>query len=346
MNGVAVLGASGYTGGELVRLLLLHPDAELAFVGGDRAAGRTLAEVHPHLGRAAGALVVEPHDPAVVAGRADVALLALPGGASARIAPALLDAGVRVVDLAGDHRLAAEDYPRWYGFEHPEPAWLDKAVYGLPELFADRIAGAALVANPGCFPTGALLALAPPIAAGLVGTGSIVVDGKTGWSGAGRQATERASFAAAEESVHPYGAPSHRHTPEIELGIERATGSARRVTFVPHLVPATRGVLVTCYAPLSDGATTDSLTSALADAYRDAPFMRVLAAGEMADTKRTRGSNVVELQAVADERAGTAVVIAALDNLVKGAAGQAVQNLNLMLGLDETTGVPLAGWYP
>jgi N-acetyl-gamma-glutamyl-phosphate reductase len=348
MTSVAVLGASGFTGGELVRLLLGHPDVEVAFVGGERAAGSALREVHPHLGAAAGALVVEPND-AVTAPRrtTDVAMLALPSGASSALAPALLDAGVRVVDLAGDHRLSAEAYPEWYGFVHPEPAWLEKAVYGIPELHGGAIAGADLVANPGCFPTGVVLALVPLIRAGLVDPASAVVDGKTGWSGAGRLATEEASFARAEESLRPYGAPGHRHTPEMELAIERATGDACAVTFVPHLVPATRGVAASCYLSLAgDRVSTGDLTDALARAYAGSPFVRVLADGEPPDTKRTRGSNVVELSAFADPRTGRAVAIAALDNLMKGAAGQAVQNLNLMLGLDETAGLPVAGWYP
>jgi N-acetyl-gamma-glutamyl-phosphate reductase len=346
MASIAVLGASGLSGGELVRLLLGHPDVELAYVGAESSAGRPLAEVHPYLGPAGRDMVLRPHDPAVVAGLADLALLALPAGASARLAPALLDSGVRVVDLAGDHRLEAASYPEWYGFEHPFPDRLDKAVYGLPELFAERISGADLVANPGCFPTAAVLALAPLLSEGLVGEEPILVDGKTGWSGAGRLATEEASFARAEESVRPYRAPAHQHTPEIELALARATGTDAAVSFVPHLIPATRGVLVTCYASLAGAASTGDLVSALEAAYADAPFVRVLPPGVMADTKRTRGSNVVELQAFADPRTGRAVAIAALDNLMKGAAGQAVQNLNLMLGLDETAGLPLAGWYP
>jgi N-acetyl-gamma-glutamyl-phosphate reductase len=346
VTSLAVLGASGFTGGELVRLLLGHPSAELVFAGGDRSAGRALGEIHPHLSRAAARIVLEEHDPDAVAARAEFALLALPSGASAAIAPTLLDAGVRVVDLAGDHRLPAAAYPSWYGFEHPEPARLDGAVYGIPELAATQIAGADLVANPGCYPTAAVLALVPLIRAGLVDASSVVVDGKTGWSGAGRTATEEASFARADGSVRPYGSPGHRHTPEIEVAIGRATGVMPGVTFVPHLVPSTRGVLVTCYLALAGTASTEDLTRALLETYAGSPFVAVLGSGELPDTKRTHGSNVVEVAAFADPRTRRAVAVAALDNLMKGAAGQAVQNLNLMLGLDETTGLPLAGWYP
>jgi N-acetyl-gamma-glutamyl-phosphate reductase len=342
---VAVLGASGFAGAELVRLLAGHPAAELAYLGARGSAGRRLSELHPHLGRL-GDTELEPIDAGAVEGRARLAFLSLPHGVSAALAPALLDAGVRVIDLAGDFRLPADSYPEWYGFEHPNPAWLDKAAYGLPELFADRVAGADLVANPGCYPTPVVLGLAPLLAAGLVEPGTVHVDGKSGVSGAGRAPSETTSYASTEESVRPYRAPGHQHTPEIERALELACGEAVMATFVPHLVPAVRGVEVTCYAPLGEGATTESLTDALADAYAGAPFVRVLPPGGMVDTKRTRGSNVVELQAAADPRTGTAIVAGALDNLVKGAAGQAIQNLNLMAGLDAATGLPAVGIAP
>jgi len=344
---VAVLGASGYTGGELVRLLLVHPEVELAYLGAKESAGRSLGEVHPHLGASPlAAALLEPLDRAAVVERAGFAFLALPHGTSAEAAPPLLEAGLRVVDLAGDFRLPAAAYPEWYGFEHHAPAWLDKSVYGLPELFSNEIAGATLVANPGCYPTPVALGLAPLISAGLIGPGPVLVDGKTGLSGAGKALTEATSYSATEESVRPYRFPKHPHTPEMERALEIATGVARRVSFVPHLVPSVRGVLVTCYAPLGDGATTELLTECLAAAYERSPFVRVLPPGGMVDTKRTRGSNILELQAVADLRTGTAVVAGALDNLMKGAAGQAVQNLNLMAGFEETAGLPTTAVYP
>jgi N-acetyl-gamma-glutamyl-phosphate reductase len=344
---VAVVGASGFTGGELIGLLRAHPGVTLTHLGAHAAAGKRLAEIHPHLGPWEGDAVLRPIDPDAVAREADVAFLALPHGASAPLAPSLLERRLRVIDLGGDFRLPAADYPSWYGFDHPAPAWLEKAAYGLTELFADDIAGADLVANPGCFPTAAILGLAPLAAAGLVDAASpILIDGKTGLSGAGRSATEATSFAATEESVRPYRFPRHQHTPEMERGLERAAGVTPPVTFVPHLVPTVRGVVTTSYAPGSDGATTERLTDCLAEAYAGRPFVRVLPVGAMADSKRTRGSNLIELQAVADPRTGTTIVIAALDNLLKGAAGQAVQNLNLMLGLPEATGLPTVAVYP
>jgi N-acetyl-gamma-glutamyl-phosphate reductase len=344
---VAVLGASGYAGGELLRLIEGHPDADVTFLGAAGSAGKRLDEVHPHLAslRSAG-MILAPTEATAVAPAADVALCALPHGMSASLAPALLEAGVRVIDLSGDFRLPAEAYPDWYGFEHPSPAWLGKAVYGLPELFGDRLPGAQLVANPGCFPTPVILGVAPLLGAGLVDPARVLVDGKTGISGAGRATTEAASYAATEESVRPYRVPRHQHTPEMERGIEMAAGVPVPVLFVPHLVPTVRGVVTTCYAALSDGATTEGLTEALVETYRGSPFVRVLAPGVMVDSKRIRGTNMVELGAIADRRTGTAVVVGALDNLVKGAAGQALQNLNLVLGLPEAAGLPTAAGYP
>ncbi len=341
----AVLGASGYGGGELIRLLAGHPEVELGPLAAHSSAGRTLAEVHPHLAGLPGS--DEPLSEIDPGGgvAADVAFCSLPHGASGRIVPALVEAGVQVVDLGGDFRLKAADYPEWYGFEHPAPGLLDEAVYGLPELFADRVGGARLIANPGCYPTSVILGVAPLLAAGLI-EGPIRVDGKTGLSGAGRAATEATSFASSEESIRPYRVPSHQHTPEMERGLELATGTSVSVVFVPHLVPTVRGVLTTSYATTSAGTTTGHLTDALVAAYAEAPFVRVMAEGEMADSKRTRGTNLVELQAVADPRTGTAVIVGAVDNLVKGAAGQAIQNLNLSRGFDETAGLPTLAVVP
>ncbi len=346
-----MLGASGYAGGELVRLLVEHPSAELAYLGAGGSAGRLVRDVHPHLASTpAGDRRLEPIELAALLGAlpdvADVVFSALPHGRCAQIAPGLLEAGLRVVDLSGDFRLPAGAYPDWYGFDHPAPAWLGKAVYGLPELAADRLPGAQLIANPGCFPTPVILGLAPLLAAGLLEAGPVHVDGKTGLSGAGRAASETTTYAAAEESIRPYRVPGHQHTPEMENGIEAATGISLRLVFAPHLVPAVRGVVTTSFAPLAAGATTESLTEALAEAYRGRRFVRVLPPGDLVDSKRVRGTNVLELAAIADPRSGTAIVIGALDNLIKGAAGQAIQNMNLAIGLPEEAALPVAGAYP
>jgi N-acetyl-gamma-glutamyl-phosphate reductase len=347
MTRAAVLGASGYSGGEIVRLLAAHPSIDVTFVGAKGSVGATLGASHPHLGSLPLAdLTLAVMEPAAIADAADLVFSALPHGAFAALAPDLLDAGLTAIDLAGDFRLTAGSYPAWYGFEHPAPALLPTAVYGIPELFESLITGAALVANPGCYPTPVILGCAPLLTEGLIEPGPIRVDGKTGLSGAGRSASESTLFTSTEESIRPYRLPTHQHTPEMERGLELATGLAPAVTFVPHLIPTVRGVLTTCYASLAEGVTTERLTEALVAAYGGRPFVRVLPPGGMVDSKRTRGTNVVELQAVADPRTGTAIVVGALDNLVKGAAGQAIQNANLVLGLPEDIGLPTLAVYP
>lgn len=341
---VAVFGVSGYTGSEALRLLAAHPSFEVVAAGGSSTAGERLADLHPHL-PALAHLTVDRLDPAGL--QADAALLALPHEESARVAPALLEAGVRVVDLSGAFRLPPEAYPAWYGFVHPSPEWAQKAVYGLPELHASEIAGADLVANPGCFPTAAILALAPLLRAGLVSRMGVVVDAKTGVSGAGRTPTPEVHYASTEGSVRPYKPGGvHRHVPEMEAELGASAGAPVAVSFVPHLVPTVRGILVTCYASLAAAANEDRLRGTMVEAYEEAPFVRVLGPGVLPDTKRTTGANGIEIGMALDQRSGTAVAMAAIDNLVKGAAGQAVQNLNLMFGLPETAGLEAAAVYP
>ena len=343
---VAILGASGFAGGELIRLLADHPGAEVSYLGVRDAASRSLAEFHPHLAGVVDAPLGEL-DADAAAAAADFAFLAMPHGLAAGLAPSLLESGKRAVDLSGDFRLPAERYPEWYGFEHPAPAWLDKAVYGLPEWFAEQIAEAELVANPGCYTTASILGLAPLLRDGLITADAIMVDGKSGLSGAGRGVTEATSFVSSSDSVRPYRFPAHQHTPEFEHVLASLTNEAPNVLFVPHLVPSVRGVLCTSYARVArEDVTTEVLTDALTTAYADAPFVRVLPAGGMADTKRTIGSNLIELHAVVDPRTGAVVVVGALDNLIKGAAGQAIQNFNLMHGFEETEGLTSIGLVP
>jgi N-acetyl-gamma-glutamyl-phosphate reductase len=340
-----VLGASGYSGAELLRLVASHPLLEVAFVGAHDAAGKPLGAVWPHLVPFA-ERVLEPNDaldPAAV----EAVFLALPAGGSSLIAPDLAERGIRVVDVGPDFRLPPHEYPAWYGFEHGAPAWPDKAAYGLTELFRDEIAGATLVANPGCYPTPMLLGLYPLFRAGLV-DGDVVVDGKSGISGAGKKPTPESHFASLDGSVRAYKVGRHQHTPEMERTLAR-TGRSPSVTFVPHLVPAVRGIVTTCYVAAAGDA--GQLRDALHDAYRDEPFVRVLPAGSTPDPKRLTGSNACELAVEVDshgggEGGGTAVVIGAIDNLGKGAAGQALQNLNVMLGLEETLGLSTVGVYP
>lgn len=343
---VAVFGASGFSGAECLRLLATHPGFEVVVAGGGEAAGTPIAELYPHLAPAFPDQEFQTlSGPNGVQG-AEAALLALPHGESSHLAPELLEAGIRVVDLAGDFRLPAPAYPEWYGFEHPSPAWLDKAVYGLPELFAQDLAGADLVANPGCYPTAAALALGPLLREEFLQPGHIVIDAKSGVSGAGRKPTTAVHHAHTEGSIRPYRVGNHQHTPEIELVLERLAGAPVRVSFVPHLVPAVRGVLVTCYAPLAEEVTAEELNNALESAYAEAPFVRVTRPGDLPDPKRVTGSNVCEVGVAVDLRQGLAVVVGAVDNLMKGAAGQAVQNLNLMHEFPEELGLPALGLYP
>jgi N-acetyl-gamma-glutamyl-phosphate reductase len=343
---VAVFGASGFSGAECLRLLAGHPAFEVVAAGGGETVGRRIADVYPHLAPAFPDATFERLSGADDLNGVWAALLALPHGQSSRLAPDLLGGGIRVVDLAGDFRLPPEAYPEWYGFEHPAPAWLEKAVYGLPELIAGDLSGAELVANPGCYPTAAALAMAPLFREGFLEPGHVTIDAKSGVSGAGRALSPTVHHAMTEGSVRAYKVGVHQHTPEIELALERAAGVEVGVTFVPHLVPAVRGVVVTCYAPLAGPATTDDLADALEASYATAPFVRVVRGRQLPDPKRVAGSNVCEVAAVADTRRGMAVVLGAVDNLVKGAAGQAVQNLNLMFDLPEDLGLPVLGVYP
>jgi N-acetyl-gamma-glutamyl-phosphate reductase len=337
---VAVLGASGYSGAELLRLLSGHPGLEVAFLGVHDAAGKRLGEVWPHLAPFAD-MELRPNeelDPRSVG----AAFVALPAGQSSAIVPGLVEAGVRSVDVGSDFRLPAEDYPTWYGFEHAAPAWLDKATYGLTEVFRDEIAGAALVANPGCYPTPVILGLWPLFRGGLV-EGDVVADGKSGISGAGKALTRQSQFASLDGSVQAYRVGRHQHTPEMERVLAR-TGASPVITFVPHLVPAVRGIVTTSYVRAA--AAPEAIRAALSDVYAGEPFVRVLDAGALPDPKRLAGTNVCELAVEVDGHSGTAVVIGAIDNLGKGAAGQALQNLNVMLGQPETTGLATVGVYP
>lgn len=342
---VGILGASGYAGGELIRLIDAHPALELVYLGAHSQAGRPLREVHPQL--SGGDRVLGNHEleqlPAL-----ELAFLALPHGASARIGAALAERGVRVVDLGSDFRMdTPERYAAAYGAPHELPGELSRWVYGLPELFRGRIDGADRVAAPGCYPTSALLGLAPLLRAGLIAGEGIVVDALSGVSGAGRGLREDLQFGAVHESVRAYGIATHRHRPEIEMGLALATGLELDVVFTPHLVPMHRGILATCTAPLEAGhrgARREQLLEALRGAYAEEAFVEVVDVPPQ--TRWVVNSNRALVSAYVDEKAGRAIVSTAIDNLLKGAAGQAVQCANIMLELPETLGLPLAGWMP
>jgi N-acetyl-gamma-glutamyl-phosphate reductase len=340
---VAVLGASGYAGGELLRYLNGHPSLELVWATADTNAGRPLGEVAPHLIGLAD-VVLQPMDASTVPD-VDVAFLALPHGAAAETGRDLAARGIRVVDFSADWRLRdAGAYERWYGWSHPHPGELADWVYGLPETHRSELAGASKVANPGCYPTAAILALAPLLAAGAAATDGIVVSAATGVSGAGRKVAADYLFSEMDSSVKAYGVGTHRHTPEIEQGLSRASGGGVLVTFAAHLAPMTRGLLTTCYARMTAG--TEDVRNALEVAYKDEPFVHVLADGVQPGTKSVSGSNHALIGLAADERTGTAVITCAIDNLGKGAAGQAVQCANLMLGIDEGAGLETTAVFP
>ena len=337
-HSVAILGASGYAGGELVRLVDQHPVLELGYLGAHSSAGRSLGEVHPHL--PGGDRVLGPLDevPDV-----DLAFLALPHGASADAGKSLADRGIRVCDLGSDYRFAtAASYADAYGHDHPIPGELGSWVYGLPELFRANVAGATKVAVPGCYPTSAVLALAPLLAAGMVAERGIVVDAISGVTGAGRGMRDDLTFGAVAEGTKAYGVTTHRHRPEMEQALSAHAGRDVSLVFTPHLAPFQRGLLSTCYAATE--ASAAELRDALDNAYADEPYVHV--GDQPPQTRWVAGSNHCLLAAFVDGRAGTAVVVSAIDNLLKGAAGQAVQCANLMLGIDETAGLPTAGWLP
>ncbi|MBW3668613.1 MAG: N-acetyl-gamma-glutamyl-phosphate reductase [Actinobacteria bacterium] len=335
---VGVLGASGYTGAELLRLCAQHPDFTLRLATADSHVGTRAADLYPSLAVAYPDLVFVEPDPAA-ADDLDLVFLALPHGASQHLVPDLRKRVGHIVDLAADFRLKdAALYPAWYGEEHTAPEVLAEFAFGIPELFRADLRGAPLVAAAGCYVTAASLALAPLVRAGVIEPTGVIVDAASGVSGAGRTLKHNTHFGTANEDFTAYGLLNHRHTPEIE----QATGA--QVLFTPHLAPMTRGILATCYArPVAGTGAPDPL-AVLRDFYADEPFVVVSDASP--STKATYGSNAAHLTARYDERTGWVVVIAALDNLVKGASGQAVQCANLALGLPETAGLPVVGVYP
>lgn len=334
----AVVNGTGYGGVELLRLLRGHPRFEVVEVTARAEAGKPLAEVFPQIPDMGltFTLAVE---------RAEVVFVALPDHAAVELVPGLLAAGRRVLDLSAGFRLrSAALYPRWYGYEHAAPALLETAVYGLTEWVREALPGAQLVACPGCYPTAALLALGPALRAGLIAP-DVIVDAKSGVSGAGRTLKLGSHFSEANEDVSAYGLGGHRHAPEIAQELRRlADGDVVRLTFTPHLVPMTRGILATCYADLRPGVTADDVRAAYERAYADEPFVRLSA--QPPHTKWTLGSNMCFVHPLVDPEGGRLIAVSALDNLVKGAAGQAIQCANMMYGLPETMGLPREGVWP
>src|SRR6478735_8261719 len=337
---VGIIGASGFTGVELLRLLARHPELEVAYATGDSQAGVAAADLYPSLAAAYPDLVFDTFDPARAAGL-DLVFLGLPHDASMAMAAQLGDSVACIVDLSAAYRLKdASLYPTWYGFEHDQPDLLTRAVYGLPERHRKELVGASLIATPGCYVTAATLAVAPLVDAGVIDPQGVIVDAASGVSGAGRAAKHSNSFCTVDEDFTAYGLLDHRHTPEIE----QETGA--QVLFTPHLAPMNRGILATCYARPVAGSTptTAGLLDVLRSAYEGEPF--VVVTERPPSTKATLGSNSAHLSARYDERTGYVVVLCAIDNLAKGASGGAIQAANVALGLDETAGLDRVGLMP
>ncbi len=336
---IGIVGASGFAGSEVLRLAVAHPNLDVVWATGESQAGTRIGDLYPALAAAYGEQSFEEYSTDRV-DEVDAVVLALPHGASQALVPELAGRVRWIVDLAADFRLQDPSlYDVWYGAHHTAPDLLKQFAYGLPELYRDEIAGAACVAAPGCYPTAAILPLQPLVAAGVVEPTGLIVDAASGVSGAGRPAKPNTAFCTVDEDFTAYGLLDHRHTPEMEAH----TGGS--VLFTPHLAPMNRGILATCYGrPATGGLSTESVLGVLRDAYAGEPF--VVVSDRSPSTKATLGSNCAHLSARFDERTGTVIALSAIDNLVKGTAGQAVQCLNLMAGLPEATGLPRIGLAP
>ncbi len=340
----AVLGATGYAGIELVRLLTNHPGVSIEIVGSQSFAGKKISDVYQNLRHVLEKECTELDLDAVA--KCDVAFTALPHGASKSVIPAILERGVKVIDLSGDYRYDdPKVYEAWYGEPHSSPELLAESVYGLCELHREKIKKARLIGNPGCYTTCSILGAAPLLAKGLAQTENIIIDAKSGVTGAGRGLGLAYHFCECTENTKAYKIGTHRHTSEIEQELSKIAGRDIILSFTPHLIPQKRGILATIYMNLTKPCTAEELVQVYQDYYRGEFFVRVKAAGELPETKHVAGSNFVDIGIAVDQRLNRAVVVSAIDNIVKGAAGQAVQNMNLMFGLDEGTALKQAGFY-
>ena len=344
---IGIIGASGYGGVQLVKLLLEHPEVEIVYLGGDSSAGKQYGSIYPHLAHCVD-LNVEKIDLDKVASRCEAVFLGLPNGLACDIAPTLLKKGCKVLDLSADYRFSNLDtYTDWYKKERSDIAIAEQAVYGLPELNRQEIAAANLIGCPGCYPTASLLALAPLLKQGLIDPSTAIIDAKSGTSGGGRQGKINMLLAEADSSLGAYGVASHRHTPEIEQICSSLARQEVKVQFTPHLIPMVRGILSTVYATLRDpGLVREDLLTIYNAFYRSSSFVKILPNGIYPQTKWACGTNLAYIGIQVDSRTGRVIVLSAIDNLIKGQAGQAVQCLNLMMGWDEALGLPKLGFYP
>jgi N-acetyl-gamma-glutamyl-phosphate reductase len=344
---VGIIGASGYGGVQLVRLLLEHPYIDLVYLGGDSSAGKEFGDIYPHLAHRV-KLKIEPIELELIASRCQAVFLGLPNGLACEITPGVIDRGCKVLDLSADYRFSdLETYTAWYKTERQDLSTAATAVYGLPEVYRERLKNANLVGCPGCYPTASLLALYPLLKQGLIAPETIIIDAKSGTSGGGRQAKTHLLLAEADASLGAYSVAAHRHTPEIEQVCSDLAGEEVKVQFTPHLIPMPRGILATVYASLEDpGLVTEDLITIYNSVYRNSPFVKVLENGVYPQTKWACGTNLCYIGIEVDSRTDRIIVMSVIDNLIKGQAGQAVQCLNLMMGWSETTGLPQLGFYP
>jgi N-acetyl-gamma-glutamyl-phosphate reductase len=341
----SVIGASGYGGAEAVRLLTSHPQVDIVHVTAETQQGQAMSKLYPNLRRFVDQTMIGA-DVERIARDSDVVFVSLPSGKAMHLVPAMLEQDCKVIDIAADFRLHdASLYPTWYKFDHIAPDYLAEAVYGLPELHREAIAKTRLLANPGCYPAASLLALIPLLKAGKVKTSGIIIDAKSGVSGAGRGGGGGFGYSEVNENLSAYGVAGHNHTAEIEQELSAVAGSAVRVVFTPHLVPMTRGILATVYAPLDGALSNQEALNLYTETYSNAPFIRVLD-DALPQTKATLGSNYCDVAVRIDARTDMSIAIAAIDNLGRGAAGQAIQNMNLMFDLPETTGLQFPGVFP
>ncbi len=342
----SIIGATGYTGGELVRLLYGHKEVELSVLSSRSFPGEDIADIYPSLGHCV-SHVMEEQDPDKILKDSNVVFICLPHGHGMEFAAKAYKKGTRVIDLGADFRLKdAEVYRKWYGVEHVAPELLKEAVYGIPEIYSDEIAGAGIVANPGCYPTSIILGLAPLLFEGIIRPQSIIADSKSGVSGSGKTPSEKAHFVECNENISPYGLSGHRHRPEIEQELGLLAGESFRISFTPHLIPITRGILSTVYADLAVDIDEGQVRDLYADAYSHASFVRILPPGVWPHTRWVYGSNFCDINFAVDSEAGRITVVSAIDNLVKGASGQAIQNMNIMFGFEEKTGLDHPGMCP
>ena len=342
---VSIIGATGYTGAELLRILINHPAVEIKYITSESSTNEDICQIYPHLNGIYHQKLISMEHIDTIASESDVIFIGLPHGHAMGLYSKLSGRQVKVIDLGADYRLNDSSvYEKWYNVKHTDPT--NKAVYGLPELYRDKIKESNLVANPGCYVTASILALAPLIKNKLISFKGIIVDAKSGTTGAGRSLSLGMHFPEVFGNFKAYGVCSHRHTPEIEQVYSDLAGEEVLINFTPHLLPIDRGILATCYAELHNGTTKEAIETSFNDFYKDEYFVRVLGKGNFPSLKNIRGSNFVDIGWQIDERTGKIIVVSTLDNLVKGASGQAVQNMNIIFGLQETMGLTSVPLYP